>query len=136
MRRRALTMTVSVALMVGVFALPAPAAIHELVASHCAGDELPNNMANVDPPGQIRFGESSFLRALQASGLYEVIEGEDPDGNPGPFVTINLNDDRPNSKFSWDGETYFSFPFDGLTVFVPAAEPDHPAFENCAKLQP
>jgi len=136
MRRKALTLSVSVALVWGVFALPAPAAIHELVASHCAGDGLPNNMANVDPPGQIRFGESSFLRALQASGLYEIIEGEDPDGNPGPFVTINLNDDRPNSKFSWDGETYFSFPFDGLTVFVPAAEPDHPAFEHCAKLLP
>lgn len=136
MRRRALTLTVSVALVVGAFALPAPAAIHELVASHCAGEGLPNNMANVDPPGQIRFGETSFLRALQSSGLYEVIEGEDPDGNSGAFVTINLNDDRPNSKFSWDGETYFSFPFGDLTVFVPAAEPDHPAFENCANLQP
>lgn len=136
MRRRALTLTVSVALMVGAFALPAPAAIHELVASHCAGGELPNNDANVDPPGQIRFGETSFLRALQASGLYEIIEGEDPDGNVGPFVTINLNDDRPNSKFAWDGETYFQFPFEGLTVFVPLAEPDHPAFENCAKLHP
>ena len=131
MRRRALTLTVSVALMVGVFALPAPAAIHELVASFCSGGQ-----GNVDPGGQTRFGESSFLRALQASGLYEIIEGEDPDGNPGPFVTINLNDDRPNSKFSWDGETYFSFPDGELTVFVPAAEPDHPAFDNCANLQP
>lgn len=135
MRQRALTVTVIVGLLVGVVALPAPAAIHELVASHCAGGDLPNNFANVDPPGQIRDG-SSFLRALQASGLYEIIEGEDPDGNAGPFVTINLNDERPNSKFSWDGESYFSFPFMGLTVFVPDAIPDHPAFENCANLQP
>ena len=133
MRRRALTLTASIALLVGVFALPAPGAIHELVASHCAGEGLPNNLANVDPPGQIREG-ASFLRALQASGLYQVIEGENPDGEPGPFITINLND-RPNSKLSSDGETYFEFPFDGLTVFVPAAQPDHPAFENCAKLQ-
>lgn len=134
MRRRALTVTAIVGLLVGVLAIPAPAAIHELVASHCAGEDLPNNMANVDPPGQIRDG-ASFLRALQASGLYEIIEGEDPDGEPGLFITINLND-RPNSKVAWDGETYFEFEFEGLTVFVPLAEPDHPALENCAKLRP
>lgn len=134
MRRRVLSVTTVVALMVGVLALPAPAAIHELVASHCAGHDLPNNGANLDPPGQIREGQS-FLRALQASGLYEVTFGQDPDGVPGPFVTVRLDDDRPNSKVSWDGESFFSFPEGGLTIFVPAAELDHPAFENCAKLQ-
>lgn len=130
MRRRALTVSIAVALMVGLVALPAPAAIHELVASHCAGGN-----ANVDPPGQVRFGEQSFLRALQASGLYEITFGENPDGDPGDFVTVRLNDDRPNSKFSWDGESFFSFQDGSLTVFVADAVPDHPAFENCANLQ-
>lgn len=105
MRRRVLSVTTVVALMVGVLALPAPAAIHELVASHCAGHDLPNNGANLDPPGQIREGQS-FLRALQASGLYEVTFGQDPDGVSGPFVTVRLDDDRPNSKVSWDGESF------------------------------
>lgn len=132
MRRRALTVFVTTALFVGAFALPAPAAIHELVASHCAGGDLPNNEANVDPPGQIRDG-ASFVRALQASGIYTITFGEDPDGNPGPFVTVDIND-RPNSKVTWDGESYFSFEFDGLTFFIAAAEPDHPAFEHCVKV--
>lgn len=136
MRRRALTVTTVVVLMVGVLALPAPAAIHELVASHCAGEELPNNGANIDPRGQTREGQS-FLRALQASGLYDITFGEDPAGNTGQFVTIRLDDERPSSKFSWDGTSFFSFPVPGIgTVFVPLADPDHPAFENCANLQP
>ncbi len=59
---------------------PAEAAIHEIVASHCSF----GHRGNVDPPGQIRFGEQSFLRALFATGVYtDVIFGEDPDGSEG-----------------------------------------------------
>ncbi len=136
MRRRVLPLIAVVALTTGAFALPAPAAIHELVSSHCAGHDLPTD-APVDPPGQIRFGEQSFLRALLATGVYdEPIFGADPEGNPGPFVTIVIND-HPANKFSWDGETYDEFfePELGVTVFIPAIVPDHPSLANCHKLQ-
>ena len=109
------------------------AAIHEIVASHCSFE----HHGNVDPPGQIRFGEQSFLRALFATGVYtDVIFGFDPDGNPGPFVTVVGDFDQPASKFSWDGVTYESFfePELGVTVFVPAVEADHAGLLNCHNL--
>ena len=114
---------------------PAEAAIHEIVASHCSF----GHNANLDPPGQIRFGEQSFLRALFATGVYtDVIFGQDPDGSPGPFVTIVGDFDQPASKFSWDGVTYEQFfePDLGVTVFVPAIVPDHPSLANCKNLNP
>lgn len=134
MRRRVLPLIAVVALMTGAFALPAPAAIHEIVSSHCSGHPVE---ATVDPPGQIRLGEQSFLRALLSTGVYdEPIFGADPDGDPGPFVTIVVND-HPANKFSWDGESYLSFfePELGVTVFIPEIVPDHPSLANCHKLQ-
>ena len=110
-------------------------AIHEIVASHCSF----GHNGNTDPPGQIRFGEKSFLRALFATGVYtDVIFGEDPDGTPGPFVTIVGNFDLPPSKFSWDGISYFSF-FDpdlGVTIFIPDIQGDHPSLVHCKNLNP
>ena len=114
---------------------PAEAAIHEIVASHRSFD----HRGNLDPSGQVRFGEKSFLRALFATGVYtDVIFGEDPDGNPGPFVTIVGDFDKPASKFSWDRVTYFSLfePELGVTVFVPAIEGTHPSLAKCHNLQP
>lgn len=111
-------------------ALPAQAAIHEIVASHCSGQGL----QTLDPPGQIRFGEQSFLRALQASGAYTIRFGEEPDGTLNPSaVTVDVDFSRPNVKFS-DAGFYFSFvePELGLTVFIRAGIPDHPAFEHCS----
>lgn len=79
------------------------------------------------------------LGALFATGVYtDVIFGEDPDGNPGPFVTVVGDFDQPASKFSWDGESYESFfePDLGVTVFVPAFEADHAGLLHCHNLQP
>lgn len=87
----------------------------------------------LSPPGQIRVGEQSFVRALQASGLYTVRVGEEPDGTPNPeAVTVDVDFSRPNSKFA-DAGFYFSFvePELGLTVCIRAGVPNHPAFENC-----
>lgn len=109
-------------------AIPAQAAIHELVASWCSGQ-----FHVLDPQGQIRFGEQSFLRALQASGLYTIRFGEEPDGTPNETaVTVDVDYSRPNSKFD-DAGFYFSFadPELGLTIYVRAGIPNHPAFEHC-----
>ena len=141
MRRRALTLLAAVSMLVGVLALPAPAAIHELVGSHCNGfhdpETAPNELKHLDPPGQVRFGEQSFLRALLATGIYdEPTFGVNPDGIPGPFVTIVVND-HPANKFSWDGTSYMEIfvPDLGITAFIPDIEPDHPSLENCHRLQ-
>ena len=114
---------------------PANAAIHELVASFCSG-----GAGNVDPGGQIRFGTQSFLRALQATAIYDIQFGVVPAGQPAPApgtapVTVEIDYDHPASKFS-DASGYFVFidPEAGLTVYLDAGFPDHPAFEHCAAL--
>lgn len=117
------------ALVLGTVA-PASAAIHELVASFCSGGH-----GNLDPGGQIRFGERSFLRALQASGLYSIEFGAVPAGQPDPLpgttpVTVDIDFSRPNSKFA-DAGFWLVFPAEGLTVYLRAGVPDHPAFDHC-----
>jgi hypothetical protein len=129
MRKRLLLPAILGSLLAITAAIPAQAAIHEIVGSHCSGQGL----RTLDPPGQVRFGEQSFLRALQASGVYTIRFGEEPDGtlNPGA-VTVDVDFTRPNVKFA-DAGFYFSFvePELGLTVFIRAGVPDHPAFANC-----
>ena len=113
-------------LLTAALAVPAQAAIHEKVASWCSGQ-----FHTLDPRGQTKFGTQSFLRALQASGMYTIRFGEEPDGTPNPdAVTVDIDYSRPNSKFA-DAGSYFSFTDMGLTIFVRAGVPDHPAFEHC-----
>lgn len=129
MKRRFLLPAILGSLLALSAAVPTQAAIHEIVASWCSGQGL----QTLDPPGQIRFGEQSFLRALQASGAYTVRFGEEPDGTVNPSaVTVDIDFSRPNVKFS-DAGFYFSFvePELGLTVYIRAGFPDHPAFAHC-----
>ena len=128
MKRRILLAGVLGSLLALSAAIPAQAAIHEIVASWCSG-----KFQTLDPHGQIRFGERSFLRALQASGLYTIRFGEEPDGTPNATaVTVDVDYSRPNSKFD-DAGFYFSFvePEFGLTIYIRAGIPNHPAFERC-----
>jgi hypothetical protein len=60
MKKRLLLPAILGSLLALSAAVPAQAAIHELVASWCSGQGL----QTLDPPGQIRFVEQSFLRAL------------------------------------------------------------------------
>jgi len=106
------------------------AAIHEKVAAICANGEG----HQLEPPGQLRAGDSSFLRALQASGLYELRFGVEPDGTPNPrAVTIDVDFEAPASKYA-DAGFYVSFEDAGLLIFLRAGIPDHPAFARCARL--
>lgn len=157
MKRRFFPLIAVVALLTGVLALPAPAAIHEIVSSHCAGHDLPNKMANVDPPGQLKDGQS-FLRALQATGVYDVRFGVSQAGAtgldlttepptlleelPGPVagtapVTVFVDNTRPNAKL---GDTwiwgYFPDPHLGVTVYIQLYDLDHPSFDHCTNLHP
>ena len=127
MKRLSLAIALASLLSLAV-ALPVQAAIHEKVASWCSGQ-----FHVLDPVGQTKFGTQSFLRALQASGLYTIRFGEEPDGTANPnAVTVDIDFSRPNSKFA-DAGFYFTFtdPATGLTVFVRAGVPDHPAFAHC-----
>lgn len=141
-----------IGLLVVAIPLPGQAIIHELVASHCNGGELPNNDANIDPPGQLNDTGNSFARALQASGIYDVQFGVDQAGTvgidfttdpptfgplPAPDtgtvpVTIVVDNTRPNAKvgddFVWG---FFVDTQAGLSVYIQLYDLDHPAFENC-----
>lgn len=129
MKRRLILPLILGALLAMSAAVPAQAAIHELVASWCSG-----HFEVLDPPGQLRFGDQSFIRALQASGIYTIRFGEEPDGTPNETaVTVDADFSRPNSKFD-DAGFYFSFVDQGLTVYVRAGFPNHPAFGHCPNM--
>jgi hypothetical protein len=82
---------------------PAQAFIHEIIAALCrAGGE------EVIPPGQVREGEQSFIRALQATGLIESMDLTDT------TLTINFNPDVPASKFMSAG----------VDLVIPGAGPE------------
>ncbi|HYN63974.1 MAG TPA: hypothetical protein VES36_05165 [Candidatus Limnocylindrales bacterium] len=113
-------------------ALPATAsgAIHEKIAAACrAGGE------EVRPPGQLKFGSQSFLRALQATGIIEsiVVVGDD--------TTINFDLTKPSSKYMSAGHDLTipgAFgPGADLTLSpLPILDPTFPAHANCHNLNP
>ncbi len=108
------------------------AAIHELVGSFCSvggGNQL-------EPPGQTRDGQS-FLRALQATGVFDVTFGAEPDDTPDPFaITIRVDNSHPASKVSWDGFSFDVFIEGPFTIYIAEIILDHPASEHCKNLQP
>ena len=107
---------------------PAEASIHEIIAAMC------NGRAEVEPPGQNKFGTTSFVRALQASGFITSIV-ESPTN-----VTINFDPTVPNSKFISAG---FDFtipngagPGVDLTLSpLVVPDPQFPAHANCNNLR-
>jgi len=108
---------------------PANAFIHEIIAAMCrAGGE------EVIPPGQVREGEQSFVRALQASGFITSIDTSDPSQ-----VVISFDPTVPQSKFISAGFD-LTIP-DGIApgvdlVLSPLVvpDPDFAAHANCNNL--
>lgn len=153
-RRLAVVASVT-SLFVVLVVVPSNAIIHELVASHCAGHQ--GSHGNVDPPGQLNTKGNSFARALQASGVYTLFEGEDAAGEFGldfsggeppvvgplpappagtfPF-RVEVDATRPNAKLGdfmfWvlivDDDPAFEVP---IAVYLEIYELDHPAFKKC-----
>ena len=121
-------------LMAVAMVLPSTAlgVIHEKIAAECRASGVPPA-----PAGQIAFGQNSFLRALQASGVITSIVTS-PSGDN---VTISFNPDAPASKFVSSGQDLTipdAFgPGVSLTLhpfLVP--DPNFPAFANCHNLNP
>lgn len=152
--RRILAVSALAAVIALMVPAPAQAIIHEIVASHCAAQE--NHDKTVDPPGQLNTTGNSFARALQASGVYTFVEGEDQAGvvglnletgefgplpapPPGELaVSVLVDPERPNAKlgdeFIW---VYFRDTelFDEpVNIYVQIYDLEHPAFENCPQL--
>lgn len=129
--RRACVSVMLAGILAVAWAAPATATIHDIVASFCSGGN-----GELNPPGQSKFGAQSFLRALQASGALTLLWGQRPDGTAdASAVTFAIDFSRPQVKFSPTGG-HFSFTEGGLTVFIPNAVLDHPAFSSCRNLNP
>ena len=134
MRRVSVGMAVAMGLAVLTFVLvtprPAEAFIHEIIAAMCrAGGE------EVIPPGQVKEGTQSFVRALMATGFITSIE------ESATLVVIHFDPTIPASKFKSAGRDLFVE--DGIAPGVdlllsPLVIPDEnfAAHANCSNLNP
>ena len=134
---RKLTLWTAAALALGVLTLnlvtprPAEAFIHEIIAAMCrAGGE------EVIPPGQVKEGSQSFVRALMATGFITSVDTSDP-----TKVVIHFDPTIPASKFKSAGFD-LTIP-DGAgpgvaLVLSPLVvpDPDFAAHANCNNLNP
>jgi len=134
---RRLTLGTAAALALAVLTLnlvtprPAEAFIHEIIAAMCrAGGE------EVIPPGQVKEGSQSFVRALMATGFITSLDTSDP-----TKVVIHFDPTIPASKFKSAGFD-LTIP-DGAgpgvaLVLSPLVvpDPDFAAHANCNNLNP
>ena len=104
----------------------ADAIIHEMIGAACNADFV----GEIEPPGQLRDGQS-FARALFSTGIFESldfsVEGQ---------VTLNLDLDKPNSKYISAGfDLFIPDGFEpGVDLIIsplPIPDPDFPAHANC-----
>jgi hypothetical protein len=95
------------------FAIPAPAAIHEMVAAYCSGGGHGAISAEgfLEPPGISDFTEKNFAQPVRSNGVVAEVGG------------LPVVQDRPAAKYP-AGSIAFALP-----------EPVHPS-TNCAALQP
>ena len=110
-----------------IVAMPAEAAIHEMIAAAC------NGKGELEPPGILDASKPSFLRSLLATGIIESIV-------PGPgSLTINFNLDHPASKYASGGPTLVipdgAGPGVDLILSPLAVDLDHPSSDHCKQLQ-
>ena len=88
------------------------------------------------PPGQVKEGSTSFLRALQATGIIVSIDVSVPGQ-----VTVNFDLSKPSSKFMSAGFD-LTIPdeiapgVDLILSPLPIPDPTFPAHANCRNLKP
>lgn len=128
MRRLLLgVIAVTVLVPVGLWqARPADAIIHEMIGAACNADFV----GEIVPPGQVRDG-TSFVRALQATGVIESIDTSVPGQ-----VTVNFDLSRPNAKYTSAGFDLtipdgFGPGTDLILSPLPVPDPDFAAHANC-----
>ena len=134
---RKLTLGTAAALALGVLTLnlvtprPAEAFIHEIIAAMCrAGGE------EVIPPGQVKEGSQSFIRALMATGFITSVDTSDP-----TKVVIHFDPTIRASKFKSAGFdlTIPNGAGPGVALVLSplvVPDPDFAAHANCNNLNP
>jgi len=134
---RRLTLGTAAALALAVLTLnlvtprPAEAFIHEIIAAMCrAGGE------EVIPPGQVKEGSQSFVRALMATGFITSLDTSDP-----TKVVIHFDPTIPASKFKSAGFdlTIPNGAGPGVALVLSplvVPDPDFAAHANCNNLNP
>ena len=129
--KKAIVVVMFLMALLAVAAQPANAFIHEKIGAACrAGGE------EVIPPGQVAADQTSFLRALQASGVIESIDSSVPGQ-----VTITFDLDKPSAKYMSAGhdvtiEDGFGPGVDLILSPLPVLDPSFPAHANCNNLNP
>ncbi len=131
--RKPLTLLATVALVMGLLALPASATVHEIVGQWCSGKGA------LFPPGISGNSKAdNFARPLFASGFASIVDPFDPDGDgeleEGALVAFDF--DHPASKIRSLG--FFvqidELP-DGRPLYLEAFEIDtNKGFTNCKRL--
>lgn len=118
---------VAAILAVVVWAVPAQATVHEIVAQWCSGQDP------LAPHGISRPGSRNFAQPLIATGFVGPTVF-DPDLG-GLLITFNY--DHPASKVQGTG-TFIQVGAtpDGTPIFIEAIAPDpsFPAFQHCPRL--
>lgn len=124
--RHVVATSAAVLLAVALWAVPAQATVHEIVAQWCSGqDELM-------PPGISTPGSRTFARPLNAIGV--VIETFVPELN---IILVTFDFDHPAVKVQSSGIlVQVGMTPDGIPVMldVPEPDPDFPAFQHCPRL--
>jgi hypothetical protein len=117
---------VAAVLAIMLWAVPAEAVVHEIVAAWCSGQEL-------EPPGLSQPGSKNFAQPVNANGF--VGEAVFDPTLMGLLVTFNY--DHPASKVQGSGEFLeIGETPDGVPIFIELVEPDpdFPAFQHCPRL--
>ena len=121
MRMMFVAVALAAALLAGALARPAPAVIHEIVAAWC------NGKGELVPPGVSREGSKNFAMPVLAGGVVSLTPYLDG-------VLIDFDFDRPQAKIS-AAPTGPAIVQIGPGLYLERFVLDHPAFENCRRLQ-
>jgi hypothetical protein len=109
-----------------LWAAPAEAVVHEIVAAWCSGQEL-------EPPGVSRGGSKNFAQPVNANGFVgEVVADAELGG-----LLVTFNYDHPASKVIGTGEFVEIGRAPGnIPIFIELVQPDpdFPAFSRCPRL--
>ena len=121
---------------------PAEAAIHEIIAALCNGGVGQGDDGEVEPPGQVKEGGQSEVRALIATGFIASIVPTAFDGEGEPIeFTVNFDLSVAGSKFESAGfdltiEDGFGEGVDLVLSPLPIPDPDFPAHAHCKNFSP
>ena len=116
----------AVLLAMVLWAVPAEAVVHEIVAQWCSGQE------ELEPPGLSRPGSKNFAQPVNANGF---VGAPVLDAGLGGFL-LTFNFDHRASKVVGSG-IFVQIGFIGATplfIELPVPDPDFPAFRHCPRL--